>query len=60
MTIYFIKPVESDLDTIWEALHSHRDTCIAEGVAEHDAQWETICEAMARLTEALNIDEVTR
>ena len=60
MTTHFIKPVESDLDTIWEALHSHRETCIPEGVPEYDAQWETICEAMARLTEALNIDEVTR
>jgi hypothetical protein len=45
--------LDSILDTVWNALHSHRETCIPEGAPEYDAQWSDICTAMAWITEDL-------
>jgi hypothetical protein len=46
---------ESWLETIWNALHSHRETCIPEGEPAYDAEWDEICTAMAWVREALDL-----
>lgn len=37
--------------TIWEALHGYREDSISEGDENNDAQWSSICTAMAWLKE---------
>lgn len=44
------------LETIWDALGSHRENCIPEGEPSYDAQWDDICTAMAWLTESLGLE----
>jgi hypothetical protein len=44
------------LETIWDALGSHRENCIPEGEPSYDAQWDDICTAMAWLTESLSLE----
>jgi len=47
---------ESWLETIWNALHSHRETCIPEGVdPAYDDEWSDICSAMAWVREVLGL-----
>ena len=43
------------LQTIWDALHEFRVSCIPEGEAIFNEQWDAICEAMARLHEELEV-----
>jgi hypothetical protein len=45
------------LETVWDALHSHRENCIPEGVPEYDEEWGEICTAMAWIAEALDAEE---
>ncbi len=51
---------ETWLEVIWNALESHRETCIPEGLDKaYDEQWSDICTAMAWVREALGLpDEV--
>ena len=42
---------QSWIDTIWDALHAYRETCIP----ENDDQWDDICTAMAWLTEEIGL-----
>lgn len=44
------------LAVIWNALHSHRETCIPEGVPEYDDEWSEITTAMAWVHEALGVN----
>jgi hypothetical protein len=48
--------MQSWLDVVWDALHSHRETCIPEGDPAYDAEWDEICTAMAWITEELGVD----
>jgi len=41
------------LETVWDALHSHRENCIPEGVDNNDDEWSDICTAMAWIEENL-------
>jgi len=41
------------IETVWDALQSHRENCIPEGVDNHDAEWDEICTAMAWIQEEL-------
>lgn len=55
------KPVKrnsnaSMLSVIWNALHSHRENCIPEGVKEYDEEWDEICTAMGWIHEMLGVD----
>ena len=45
------------LQVIWSALHSHRETCIPEGVPEYDDEWDEICTAMAWIAEELGVSD---
>lgn len=54
MTLRHSDPI-SWTDIIWDALASHRETCIPEGDPEYDAEWSDICTAMAWLCEAAGI-----
>jgi hypothetical protein len=45
------------LDVIWNALHSHRETCIPEGEPAYDDEWSDICTAMAWIAESLGLSE---
>jgi hypothetical protein len=47
---------QAQLDTIWNALHIHRDCC-QEGAEESDAEWDEICTAMAWIAEDLGVGE---
>lgn len=38
-------------ETIWNALHSYRETCIPEGDEQYDDEWSDICTAMAWIDE---------
>ena len=39
-------------ETIWNALHSHRENCIPEGGdPTYDEEWDDICTAMAWIEE---------
>ena len=49
--------VQSWLDVVWDALHSHRETCIPEGDPAYDAEWDEICTAMAWITEGLGVEQ---
>lgn len=56
MTALHAQDAESWLETIWIALHSHRETCIPEGVdPAYDDEWSDICSAMAWVREALGL-----
>lgn len=61
MTTLNAHDLESWLETIWNGLQSHRETCIPEGVdPAYDAEWDDICTAMAWIREELGLpDEVT-
>jgi hypothetical protein len=61
MTALHAADSETWLETIWTVLHSHRETCIPEGVdTAYDEEWDEICTAMAWIREALGLpDEVT-
>lgn len=50
--------IEDELATVWEALGAFREDCIPEGEPRYDEQWDDICTAMARITEALGIDPI--
>tara|TARA_R110002074_G_scaffold395060_1_gene582958 strand:+ start:22 stop:210 length:189 start_codon:yes stop_codon:yes gene_type:complete len=47
----------SALTAIWEVLHGYREDLIPEGDESYDSQWDDICESMAAIHEALNIDQ---
>jgi transcriptional regulator of met regulon len=47
--------INSQLETVWDALHGFREDCISEGDPMHDEQWDEICEAMARIMEELGV-----
>lgn len=54
------KPVTANdpaswLSVIWNALHSHRENCIPEGVPEYDDEWSEITTAMAWVHEQLGV-----
>jgi len=53
------KPVEGEIEVVWQALHAYREDLIPEGDSDYDATWERVCEAMARVEEALGIDSVS-
>jgi hypothetical protein len=55
MTLHAQDP-SSWLETIWDALHSHRENCIPEGTPQYDDEWSDICTAMAWITEELGLD----
>jgi len=48
---------EIDLTSIWNALEGYRETCIPEGNAEYDEEWNEICTQMACIAEELNQEE---
>jgi len=48
---------EIDLTSIWNALEGYRETCIPEGHAEYDEEWNEICTQMAWIAEELNQEE---
>lgn len=48
---------KSWMETIWDALQSHRENCIPEGVPEYDDQWSDICTAMAWIEESLGVND---
>ena len=44
------------LSSVWDVLDMAREDCIPEGRDEsYDEQWDEVCEAMAKIHEALNI-----
>ena len=43
------------LSSVWDVLHMAREDCISEGIKSNDEQWDEVCEAMAKIHEALNI-----
>ncbi len=43
--------------TIWDALHSYRESLIPEGIPEYDAQWQDIIFAMDEIRSALELPE---
>lgn len=45
------------LDTIWRALHLHRENSTRIGISEHDQEWLGICKAMALVTEELGLEQ---
>jgi hypothetical protein len=45
------------LNTVWEALHMHRETNMPEGDSANDETWNNICTAMAWIAEELNVDQ---
>ena len=45
-----------NLETIWDALHGYRETCIPEGNPDYDRQWSDICSEMAWIAEELGLD----
>lgn len=45
-----------NLETIWDALHGYRETCIPEGNPDYDRQWSDICTEMAWIAEELGLD----
>jgi len=49
--------LDAILKTIWQALESHRENCIPEGIDNNDKQWSDICTAMAWITEDLEAIE---
>ena len=48
--------IEAHLETIWEALHCHRENNIPG--CEHDREWDDICLAMANIRELLLDDDI--
>ena len=44
-----------ELNTIWEALHTYRETSIPESDPSHNKEWEDITYAMACIMEKLEI-----
>ena len=46
-------------DTVWDALAAYRETCIPEGDADYDAEWDEICTAMAWISEEIGESETT-
>ena len=45
-----------NLETIWDALHGYRETCIPEGTPDYDRQWSDICTEMAWIAEELGLN----
>jgi hypothetical protein len=45
------------LETIWQALHCHRESSIPEGNEAFDNQWSDITTAMAWISENMGIYE---
>ena len=45
--------MKSNLQIIWNALHSYREDCIPEGDLLYDDQWDQICTAMAHIENEL-------
>lgn len=43
-------------NAIWNALHSHRENCIPEGIDNNDEEWDEITTAMAWVMEELGVD----
>ena len=48
--------MKSNLQIIWNALHSYREDCIPEGDLLYDDQWDQICTAMAHIHKALGLE----
>ena len=44
------------LETIWDALHCHRENSIPEGDKMFDREWDDICTAMAWVTEEMGME----
>lgn len=44
------------LETIWDALHSHRDNSIPEGDAMYDREWDEICTAMHWIMDEMGME----
>lgn len=49
--------LDEAIKTVWNALHDYRENCIPENASEYDDQWESICSAMANITENLTISK---
>jgi hypothetical protein len=50
--------IRDEMESLWNALHSYRETCIPEGVdSQYDAVWSEICSIMAKVEEELEIWE---
>lgn len=45
------------LDTVWDALHCHRENSIPEGVDNNDEEWDEITSAMSYISEELGYEE---
>lgn len=44
---------KDDLEIIWNALGSYRESLIPEGIPEYDNQWSDICTVMAKIEEEI-------
>lgn len=46
------------LETIWDALHSHRENTLSEFLdcPKADSEWDNICTAMAWITEQMGME----
>lgn len=43
------------MNTIWNALHGYREDCIPEHDPMYDEEWDSICNAMWEVCEALGL-----
>ena len=43
------------LQVVWDILQEYRVSTIPEGYEDYDAQWQDICEAMAKIHEELGV-----
>jgi|11_taG_2_1085331.scaffolds.fasta_scaffold122147_2 hypothetical protein len=51
-----VRTGEQIVNTIWDALHGFRETCIPEGTKEYDEQWDEIGLCMDYITYAMGYE----
>ena len=49
------KTPAQNMNTIWTALHEYREKCIPEHDHVYDKEWDSICDAMWEVCEALGL-----
>jgi hypothetical protein len=47
-------------EVLWAALHAYRETCLPEGYAEYDVEWDEICTVMAWVSEEIGVEEAAQ
>jgi hypothetical protein len=57
ITVVKISEERQWLDTLWNALWTHREVSIPEGSVMNDSEWDDICFAMARIKEELGLED---